>query len=100
MPFQSKAQERWAFSTGQPFAKQWAAMTNQQALPQRVDRQKESQVSAFDQLAAKLANRPGVSNPRALAAAIGRRKYGASTMGKAAAQGMPAKTVAREQPRR
>lgn len=35
MPFVSRAQERWAFSTGQPFAKQWAAITDQKALPAR-----------------------------------------------------------------
>jgi len=29
MPFVSRAQERWAFATRQPFAKQWAAMTPQ-----------------------------------------------------------------------
>lgn len=52
-------------------------------------------MSAFDQLANKLAGRPGVSNPRALAAAIGRRKYGASTMAKAAARGVSAKSVSR-----
>lgn len=33
MPFQSKAQQRWAFSTGQPFAKEWAAMTDEKRLP-------------------------------------------------------------------
>ena len=52
-------------------------------------------MSAFDQLAAKLAARPGVTNPRALAAAIGRKKYGASTMAQAAAKGVSAKSVAR-----
>ena len=31
-------------------------------------------MSAFDQLAAKLAGRPGVTDPRALAAVIGRNK--------------------------
>lgn len=51
--------------------------------------------SNFDKLAAKLASRPGVSNPRALAAYIGRRKYGARTMAKAAARGVPAAKVRR-----
>jgi hypothetical protein len=27
MPFKSKAQQRWAFATKQPFAEEWAAMT-------------------------------------------------------------------------
>ena len=49
--------------------------------------------SNFDKLAAKLASRPGVSDPRGLAAAIGRKKYGASTMAKAAARGVPAASV-------
>ena len=52
-------------------------------------------MSAFDQLAQKLASRPGVSNPRALAAVIGRRNYGASVMAKAASRGVSAKSVAR-----
>ncbi len=37
-------------------------------------------MSAFDQLAAKLAKRKGVNNPRGLAAVIGRRKYGQAEM--------------------
>ena len=51
-------------------------------------------MSAFDQLAKELASRPGVTNPRALAAAIGRRKYGKKVMAKAAAKGASAKSVA------
>jgi len=51
--------------------------------------------SAFDRLASKLAQRPGVSNPRALAAYIGRKKYGSSTMAKAAARGVSAKSVSK-----
>lgn len=38
----------------------------------------------FKKLEGKLADRPGVSNPGALAAAIGRKKYGAKTFDKAA----------------
>jgi len=34
MPFRSKAQMRWAYATKQPFADEWAAMTNNpKALP-------------------------------------------------------------------
>jgi hypothetical protein len=33
MPFQSKAQQRWAFATKQPFAKEWAGMTDEKRLP-------------------------------------------------------------------
>lgn len=44
-------------------------------------------VSKFDQLSAKLAKRPGVTNPDALAAAIGRKKYGAKGMAAKAAAG-------------
>lgn len=43
-------------------------------------------MSAFDQLAGKLAGQKGVTNPRALAAYIGRKKYGASTMAQASAK--------------
>lgn len=49
--------------------------------------------SNFDKLANKLAGRPGVTNPRALAAAIGRKKYGATRMAKAAGEGKPAAKV-------
>jgi hypothetical protein len=41
----------------------------------------------FSQLSAELAKRPGVNNPKALAAAIGRRKYGANKMASMAAHG-------------
>lgn len=41
----------------------------------------------FRQLAAKLAARPGVRDPKALAAAIGRRKHGAAKMASLAAKG-------------
>lgn len=53
-------------------------------------------MSNFDKLAAKLAQRPGVSNPRALAAAIGRKKYGEPTMAKASAQGVSAQSIAKK----
>lgn len=53
-------------------------------------------MSAFDQLANKLASRPGVTNPRALAAYIGRKKYGAGTMAKASARGVSAASVAKK----
>ena len=33
MPFVSKAQQKWAFATKQPFAKEWAAMTDESKLP-------------------------------------------------------------------
>lgn len=33
MPFVSRAQQRWAFATNQPFAKEWAAMTDESKLP-------------------------------------------------------------------
>ncbi len=35
MPFKSQKQERWAFATGQPFAKKWASMTNQKTLKKK-----------------------------------------------------------------
>ena len=54
-------------------------------------------MSAFDQLAQKLASRPGVDNPRALAAAIGRRRYGSKVMAQAAARGVSAKSIANKQ---
>jgi len=53
-------------------------------------------MSAFDALAAKLASRPGVTNPRALAASIGDRKYGKATMGQAAAKKESVQAVLRQ----
>lgn len=53
-------------------------------------------MSAFDQLKAKLAQRPGVTNPGALAAYIGNRKYGSHTMHEAAAQHESVKAVLRK----
>lgn len=41
----------------------------------------------FAALKSKLAKRPGVTNPGALAAAIGRKKYGAKKMASMAAKG-------------
>lgn len=41
----------------------------------------------FAALKAKLADRPGVTDPAALAASIGRKKYGAAKMSKMAAAG-------------
>jgi hypothetical protein len=41
----------------------------------------------FAALKSKLASRPGVTNPGALAAYIGRKKYGASKMAKMSAAG-------------
>lgn len=53
-------------------------------------------MSAFDQLKAKLAARPGVTNPGALAAYIGAKKYGEGTMHQAAAQHESVKAVLRQ----
>jgi hypothetical protein len=41
----------------------------------------------FEQLSGKLAHRKGVRDPKALAAAIGRRKFGAAKMAAMAAAG-------------
>ncbi len=41
----------------------------------------------FDKLKSRLAKRPGVTNPGALAASIGRKKYGAKKFNRAAAAG-------------
>ena len=53
-------------------------------------------MSAFDQLKAKLAARPGVTDPGALAASIGRKKYGAGTFNEAAAKKESVKAVLRQ----
>lgn len=37
MPFDSKAQSKWAFATGQPFADEWAKKTSYDDLPDRAD---------------------------------------------------------------
>lgn len=53
-------------------------------------------MSAFDALAARLAGQKGVTNPRALAASIGDRKYGASNMSQAAANKESVQAVLRK----
>lgn len=50
-------------------------------------------MSAFDALAAKLGQQPGVTNPKGLAAVIGKRKFGAPKMQQAAQRGVPAATI-------
>lgn len=40
MPFVSRAQEKWAFSTHQPWAKKWAGMTEGKKLPNKVKKSK------------------------------------------------------------
>lgn len=45
----------------------------------------------FAALKSKLAREPGVNNPAAVAAAIGRKKYGAAKMAKLSAAGRKAK---------
>lgn len=47
-------------------------------------------MSKFNKLAGKLAHEPGVKNPKALAAAIGRKKYGAAGMARKSAAGRKA----------
>lgn len=44
MPFVSRAQEQWAFATHQPFARQWAAITDQRSLPARVAKPRKPHV--------------------------------------------------------
>jgi hypothetical protein len=41
----------------------------------------------FKALESKLANEPGIRNPAAVAASIGRKKYGEASMAKWSAQG-------------
>lgn len=53
-------------------------------------------MSAFDALAAKLSQRPGVTDPRGLAASIGRKKYGAGTMAQASAKKESVQQVLRQ----
>ncbi len=48
----------------------------------------------FAKLQSKLAGKPGITNPGALAASIGRKKYGAGTFNRAAAQHKTLRKVA------
>lgn len=45
----------------------------------------------FKALESKLANQPGVRNPAAVAASIGRKKYGEAAMSKWSSQGKKSK---------
>jgi hypothetical protein len=53
-------------------------------------------MSAFDALAAKLAQQKGVTNPGGLAAAIGNKKYGQPAMSQAAASKESVQAVLRQ----
>ena len=53
-------------------------------------------MSAFDQLAAKLAGQKGVTDPKALAASIGRKKYGEAPMAQASANKESVQSVLRK----
>ena len=55
-------------------------------------------MSAFDQLAAKLAAQ-GAKNPRAMAYSIGANKYGKATMNEAASKRESVQTVLRKRRR-
>lgn len=52
--------------------------------------------SNFDKLASKLSGRPGVTDPRGLAAYIGRKRYGSKVMSQASARGVPASSIAKK----
>lgn len=56
-------------------------------------------MSAFNKLAAKLAQEKGVTDPKGLAYAIGAKKYGKSTMGQAAASKESVQSVLRKKRR-
>jgi hypothetical protein len=56
-------------------------------------------MSAFDQLAAKLAAQ-GAQNPRGLAYSIGAKKYGKATMNEAAAKKQSVQAVLRKKRQR
>lgn len=87
------------FATHPAMAKEWQAATPPGKLPERAQSKGTAMAgkeSNFDKLAAKLAGKPGVSNPRGLAASIGAKKYGSQVMGQAAAQGRPAASIRRQ----
>lgn len=73
----SSAQSGW------PTHFNYAAKTNNV----KNDRPKLGSGKRFDQLSEKLSKQPGVSNPDAVAASIGRKKYGKQRFQKLAAQG-------------
>lgn len=54
----------------------------------RMNKPKLGSGERFAELKNKLAHRPGVTNPAALAASIGRKKYGAKKMSALAKHGM------------
>lgn len=58
---------------------------------------KKRKYIGFKELVDKLKNKPGIRNPKAVAAAVGRKKYGKKKFQKAAAQG---KSLRRVKPRK
>ena len=98
MPFVSEAQRRKFYATPSlhKYIPEFEAATPKSArLPERVSKGRTVAQSNFDRLASKLAQRGNVSNPRALAAYIGRKKYGPSTRARASARGVPASSIAK-----
>ena len=55
--------------------------------------QKKKGYIGFNKLSEELSHKPGVTNPKALAAYIGNEKYGKARMRRAAALGKPANKV-------
>lgn len=109
MPFQSEAQRRFMWANHPDIARRWAKLGPNTDLPMHKDstvnalamgakssksspkpassRARLGSGARFEALKNKLAGRKGVRNPAALAAAIGRKKYGASKMASMAAKG-------------
>jgi hypothetical protein len=54
MPFKSRAQEKWAFATKQPFAQKWADMTEGKKLPNKVSKKKKKKGYNFKKAEKKL----------------------------------------------
>jgi hypothetical protein len=102
MPWASAAQRKYFFANPRlhKYIAEYEAATPKGAkLPDHVPSKKKAHMarkkhsSAFDRLAGKLAQRPGVTNPKALSAFIGRERYGPKVMAQAAARGVPAKSI-------
>lgn len=92
MPFLSKRQQRWANSTGQPFAKKWNKLTNFSALPEK----KDSGVSGMaipPTGANALFNQPGIQS-RAKRRKKKRKEVCTCTITTKASTGQPGELIA------
>lgn len=73
-PFASKAQQRFAFGTGQPWAKKWADLTDFKHLPARVRKKKKNEGNTATAMGQLMRNRQAADDGSAELATLKKGK--------------------------